>query len=240
MSNRKPQRIKPIGRRRRLGNGLEAEVFPGPRLGPGVSTADFATIMSALERFEPDMPWKKARSQVLPMMPRVRPLPGGGIDLARMMLPPGILVGFGIDIGPAITFVTAPLLDRWRIDVHDLAGAALANLRQIVAGCRPDVVVRDQIAEVPVTVVQTRVGVAASLLLVPEALERFLGAGPALLIAPMRDILLALPADVDRDFAAWLSGEWEALDPNHLHLGGFRYERAVVVPEPLDQEFAQA
>jgi hypothetical protein len=56
----------------------------------------------------------------------------------------------------------------------------------------------------------------------------------------MRDILIALPADVDREFAAWLADEWEALDPNHLHLGGFRHDRETIVPEALDEAAAQA
>ena len=138
---------------------------------------------------------------------------------------PGILVSFGIDLGPAITFVGAPLLDRWRVDVPTLAAAALSNLRRLAARVPdPTTVIRDHIGDVPVTLLQSRLGIAASLILVPESLERLLGPGPQLLLAPMRDILIALPPDVDREFAAWLADEWEALDPNHLHLGGFRHE----------------
>jgi hypothetical protein len=193
-----------------------------------------------MERFDPEMPWKKARARILPMLPRVRPFPGPELDLARAMLPPGILVSFGIDIGPAITFVGAPLLDRWRVDVATVVDAALANLRRLAADCRPDDVIRDRIGDVPVTLLQTRLGIAASLVLVPDCLERLLGPGPQLLLLPMRDILIALPPNVEREFAAWLAEEWEALDPNHLHLGGFRHERGMVVPEALDEAMARA
>jgi hypothetical protein len=207
MSKWKPQRTRPIGRSRRLktGSGLELEVFPGPLLGPGVITADYRTVLDAMEKFDPDMPWKKARGRILPMLPRVRPFPGPGPDLIRAMLPPGILVGFGIDIGPAITFVGEPLLDRWRVDVPTMANAALANLRKLARECDRDVVIQDHIGDVPVTLIQTRLGIAASLILVPESLDRLLGPGPQLLLAPMRDILIALPPDVDREFAAWPS-----------------------------------
>jgi hypothetical protein len=219
---------------------LELEVFAGPMLGPGVVTADYRTVLAAMEQFDPEMPWKKARARVLPMLPRVRPLPGPALELARAMLPPGILVGFGIDIGPAITFVGASLLDRWRVDVPTMVAAALSNLRRLAGECDRNAVIRDRIGDVPVTLLQTRLGIAASLILVPDCLDRLLGPGPQFLLAPMRDILIALPPDVDREFAAWLADEWEALDPNHLHLGGFRRERGTIVPEALDEAVARA
>jgi hypothetical protein len=242
MSKWKPQKVRPLGRGggRRFGKGLELEIFRGPALGPGVVTAGYGTVLAAMEQFDPDMPWKKARVRILPMLPRVRPMPGPELELARAMLPPGILVGFGIDIGPAITFVGASLLDRWRVDVLTVVAAALANLRQLADECGRDVAIRDRIGDVPVTVLQTRLGIAASLILVPDCLDRLLGPGPHLLLAPMRDILIALPPDVDREFAAWLAEEWEALDPNHLHLGGFRHDRGTIVPEALDEAMARA
>jgi hypothetical protein len=242
MSKRKAQPVRPIGRRRvrRLADGRRVEVYEGPKVGDGVVTADLETVLAALEGFDPEMSWKKARQQVLPMLPRVRPLPTPQLELVRAMLPPGILVGFGIDIGPAITFVTAPLIDRWRIDPATLAAAALANLRGIAGRCGPDDVLDDHIADVPVSVIQTGQGIAASMLLVPDCLERILGKGDRFLLAPMRDILIALPATVDRSFAAWLADEWEALDPNHLHLGGFRYGGGGVVPESIDEALARA
>jgi len=223
-----------------LADGRRIEVFEGPRLGDGVGSADLESVLAALESFDPDMSWKRARSRVLPMLPRVRPLPTPELELARAMLPPGILVGFGIDIGPAITFVTMPLLERWRVDPAALAAAALANLRDTAGHCGAETVLHDHIADIPVSVVQTGHGVAASMLLVPECLERVLGPADRFLLAPMRDILIALPPDVDRDFAAWLADEWEALDPNHLHLGGFRYGRGTVAPESIEEALARA
>jgi hypothetical protein len=241
MSKWKPRRIRPLGRAdRKSRNGLDVQVFPGPLLGPGVVSADYRTVLAAMERFDPEMPWKKARAQILPMLPRVRPLPGPEVEMARAMLPPGILVGFGIDLGPAITFVGATLLDHWQVDVPRMVAASLANLRRLALECPPETAIRDRIGDVPITLLQTRLGIAASLILVPECLDRLLGPGPHLLLAPMRDILIALPPDVDREFAAWLADEWEALDPNHLHLGGFRHERGTIVPEALDEAMARA
>jgi hypothetical protein len=167
-----------------------------------VVTADYRTVLAALERFDPELPWKKARERILPMLPRARPLPGPGVDLARAILPPGILVAFGIDVGPAITFVGSPLLDRWRVDIDEVAAASLVNLRGLAQACEPETVITDRIGTVPVTLVQTRLGIAGSLILVPDCLHRLIGGAPRLLLAPMRDILIALPPDVDRLFAA--------------------------------------
>jgi hypothetical protein len=196
--------------------------------------------MAAIGRLDPDLPWDKVHDMVVPMMPRVRPYPGPAPDPVRALLPPGILVGFGIDIGPAITVIGSGLLESWRIDVATLAATALENLRDRAGACEPGIVHRDAVADVSVDLLQTGGGFAASLLLVPEFLERFFGPGPHLLVAPMRDILIALPGDVDRDFAGWLSEEFEVLDPNHLHLGGFHHLRGVVTPVSIEDTLAQA
>jgi hypothetical protein len=224
----------------RPGNGFRVSLFEGPRPGAGVVSATPDEVLAALRRLDPELPWKKVRGQVLPVLPRVRPFPGPDLDLVRTVLPPGILVRFAIDIGPALTFIGSSLLGSWPIDRATLVSTALANLRRQAADCGPEQVLRDHIADMPIGVFQSRVGIASAMLLVPERLERLFGAGPNLLLAPMRDLLIALPADVEPAFAAWLAAEWEALDPNHLHLGGFRHEAGSVVPVPLEDDAARA
>ena len=215
-------------------------MFEGPPVGPGMVVADPVRVRAALERFDPDAPWKRVRDRIVPMLPRVRPLPGPDLDLVRVMLPPGILVGFGIDVGPAVMYVGPPLLKQWGIGTPTLVEAALANVRRLAEECDSRDVLDDHITDVPVSILQTQLGIAAALVLVPEHLERFFGRGPHLLLAPMRDLLLALPANVDREFAGWLADELEAIDPNHLHLGGFVHERGTVTPEVLDEALARA
>jgi hypothetical protein len=242
MSKKKAGRPRSPGRRGglRLGNGFEIDVFEGPRLGPGVVSADPATVLAALERLDPELPWKKVRDQIVPVLPRVRPFPGPDVDFVRALLPPGILVSFAIDIGPALTFIGSSLLESWRVDGATLAATALRNVRRLAGECDREHVLRDHIADIPVSVFQSGIGIASAMLLVPERLEALFGPGPNLLLAPMRDILIALPDDVDPDFAAWLADEWEVLDPNHLHLGGFRHERGDVIPVPLEEDVARA
>jgi hypothetical protein len=244
MSKKKARPIRPLGRSVR-GNrqvkirGGTAEIFEGEPLGPGMIRADDATLLAAMNRVDPDRPWTKARADVLPMLPRVRPYPFP-VDPVRIMLPPGILVGFGVDIGPALTMVDGDQLRRWGVGVETVAEQALANVRDEAARCDPDLVVREPIDGVPVLALQTGAGIAASMLLAPETVERFFGPGPLLLLAPMRDLLIGLPATVDHAFAAWLAEEWEALDPNHLHLGGWRFQSGTVSPVTIDDAYATA
>jgi len=203
--------------------------------------ADFQSVLAALERFDPAVPWEDARSQVIPILPRLRPMPHDrDLELVRTMAPPGILVSFGIDLGPALTFVGTPLLERWKIDAPTLAATALDNLDRLAASCTKRAVVHDAFIERPLSVIQTGRGFGASLLLVPEHLPRLIGPGPHLLLAPMRDILLCLPGDVDRELAGFLLSEWEALDPNCLHLGAFRHEDGRVVAESLEEAAGRA
>jgi hypothetical protein len=161
-------------------------------------------------------------------------------SLARTVVPPGILVGFGLDLGPAVAYVAHGQLERWGIGMETVTSTALANVRRMAASCDPGAVHRGSIGGVPVAVLQSGQGIAASLILVPECIERLLGPGPLLLLAPMRDLLVGLPVAADREFAAWLAAEWEALDPNHLHLGAFRLERGSISAEPLEDAFGHA
>jgi hypothetical protein len=209
-------------------------------LGPGIVTADRATVMDALDDFDLEAPWAKVRERVIPLLPRLRPLPVPFEGLVKAMLPPGVLTGFGLDLGPAVTFVDHAQLDRWGIGVETVTTTALANVRRLAATCDPSTVVHDSIDGVRVAACQSKLGIASTLILAPDAIERLMGSGPHLLLAPMRDLLLALPLAVDRGLAAWLSAEWEALDPNCLHLGAFRYENGSIIAEPLEEAVARA
>jgi hypothetical protein len=246
MSQKRARPIWPVGAGRRdresvdLGDGLTDTKFDAGPLGPGMTRAPDAAIMRALRGFDPDRPWKKARLDVLPMLPRLRPYPFAIDEPIRIMLRPGILVGFGVDLGPALTIVDGAQLGRWGVDAQAVATQALINVERLAERCDSRMVVRQRIADTRVGALQTRLGIAASLLLVPVALERFFGPEPAFFVAPMRDLLLAMPPDVDRLEAAWVAAELEELDPNCLHLGGFRWYGAELTPEPLDGAVATA
>jgi len=225
----------------KLRGGVRGEIFEGPPLGPGVTRADERTLRRALEQLDLDRDWSELRDQIVPMLPRLRPHPAGSGEPVRVMLPPGILVGFGIDIGPALIQVVPELLAQWGVSVEKLVREALSNVARHSAACDPRRVVRSRIGPTEVAALQTGEGIAASLLLAPEQLGRFFGSEPGLLLAPMRDLLLRLPAKVPAADAAWIAEEFEAVDPNSLHLGAFAWDGSTGLrPLNLEPAFAEA
>jgi len=211
-------------------------MIPGPPLGPEIVTASPEAVLAALEQFDPDLSWQAARPTVIPMLPRQRPYPLPVGDRVTVALPPGIDVGFGLDLGPAVAFVVERQLAGWGVDRATLVAAALDNVRRLAQGFRPSLVVRSKIGDVPTRIIQTGEGIASALLLAPDTLPRLIGNGPHVLLAPMRDVLIALPSDVDPAFAAWLAAELASMDPNCLRQGLFRHTGGRVIRETVDRD----
>jgi hypothetical protein len=197
---------------------------PGPLAGPGVVVPTPEQVLEALSGFRGDAPWEELAPDLLPMFERRRPMPPEVPPSLTVVLPPGVSVGFGIDLGPASVRVSRMLLESWGIDVDELTSTALANLRRRAFAPALPAVVREPIAGHPTVAFQSQDGWASALLLAPDALERVMGLEPRLFIAPMRDLLVGLPPDVDPDLACWLTEEFEALDPNALALEGFLWQ----------------
>ncbi len=202
-------------------------------LGNGVQQARPDEVLRAMGGLPPDLDWETLAPNVIPILPRRRPLPPSAGAPFRVTLPPGIPTGFGIDIGPAFLVVGESLLDGWSVEGVDLVATALENLRDRVHGLRPRDLHRDRIDGVPVRILQSGLGCASALILLPDELGRLFGREPQLLVAPMRDLLISLPADVDRAFAAWLNDEFAQMDPNGLALDAFAFDGAEVRYEPF-------
>jgi hypothetical protein len=193
-------------------------------LGNGMVQATPEAVLRAMGGLPPDLEWASMAPNVIPILPRRRPLPPAAGEPFRVTLPPGIPTGFGIDIGPAFLVVGEGLLGTWPIGPADLVATALENLRDRMRPIRPRDLVRQSLDGVPVRVLQSGVGCASALLLVPDELQRIFGADPQAFIAPMRDILISVPPDTDAAWLAWLNDEFADMDPNGLALDGFRLE----------------
>ena len=188
--------------------------------------------MRAVGSLPPDLGWDEMAGAVIPVLPRRRPVPPMSGEPFRVTLPPGIPTGFGIDIGPAFLMVGETLLSGWKVGPADLVARALANLRERTRPVRPRDLVTLAIEGVPARVLQTGLGCASALVLAPDELRRIFGERPQCLLAPMRDVIVSLPPDADRRFAASLNEELASMDPNGLALDAFlldadglRYER---------------
>lgn len=202
-------------------------------VGNGMVQATPDAVMRAMGGLPPDLDWRVLAPNVVPILPRRRPMPPMAGEPFRVTLPPGIPTGFGIDIGPAFLVVGSSLLETWPIDGGELVATALENLRDRMRGVRPRDLVRQALDGVPARVLQSGVGCASALLLVPDELIRIFGTEPQCLIAPMRDLLVSLPAHTDRPFVAWLNEEFSEMDPNGLALDAFALEDGVLRYEAL-------
>jgi hypothetical protein len=213
--------------------GPEITFFPGPIAGPGVVVPSPQQVLDAMQGFRFDAPFAELAADVLPMFERRRPLPAGMPPPVSVVLPPGVTVGFGVDLGPAAVRVSRGLLDEWGVDLQEVTATALGNLRDRAFAPSLPPLVREPIAGHPTIAFQSEDGWASTLLLAPDALERVMGPEPRLFVAPMRDLLIGLPPDVDPELACWLTEEFEALDPNALALEGFLWRDGRIQTLPI-------
>jgi hypothetical protein len=174
-------------------------------LGPGTFEAA-EQILAAFRGFDPTGPWPTIAPRIVPVLKRRRhPYPPEAAPL-HIHVPPGIWTGFGIDVGPAFSHVSQTLLDGWGIDHATLLATALDNLAGLVRS-EPPVVESLHIGGVDVTAIQGQ-GWGSSLVLAPDLLRPLLDPTPRVLLAPVRNTLLALPDDVAAELAFEL---WDAI-----------------------------
>jgi hypothetical protein len=197
-------------------------------------------VRTALEALPPDLDWPSVRDRVIPMFERSRPYPSGHPEPLRAIVPPGVSIGFAIDIGPAFANVSREMLEAWKVAPAELTACALANVRQRAAGMTMGQVFRGSVGGGMLASLQSGTGSASTFVLVPDVLGRLLGSAPRLLLAPMRDLLVSLPINVERGFAAWLFDEFAALDPNCLAPAAFHFRDGSIAVEPLGPAFGVA
>ena len=89
-------------------------------------------IRAASRDLDPTAPWPTHASKLVPMIKRVwQPFPPDFVPLA-IEVPPGIPVGFGIDIGPAMHVIDSGYAEHWGVDSATLLSTSLRNLQRLV------------------------------------------------------------------------------------------------------------
>ena len=228
MRSAKAKAAKDERRARRLAKGHRhhetVEITP---LGGPMDPELLRRIQGAATRFDPTRPWSDLASTVLPVIKRrFQPSPMG-LEPLHVQVPPGIPTGFGLDFGPAFAHVTAEQVEAWGIGRAELLATALDNLRRLI-DIEPPRIERFASDGVPIVAIQGQ-GWGSSLLLLPEVLRPILGSEPLLLLAPVRNTLLAIPETTDAELveALWMAvadGAHDELDVPPLRWTG----RAVV------------
>jgi hypothetical protein len=222
------------------GNWSSVQVFEGPPVGPDVVTASLDEVLAAIESVPADLDWRAIAERIVPLFQRVRPYPPGNPEPLRILVPPGLSVGFGIDVGPAFVNVDAGMVERWGLNEAELFARALDNLDRRMAAVSPDEVLDGSVGGESVRALQSSTGCASTYVLLPASLRRIFGSRPQQLIAPMRNLLISLPIDADRDFAAWLFDEFASQDPNCLAPAAFVIRETGLSVEPLGDAFGRA
>lgn len=235
------QRERKQKRERRKAEGRwTAEVFEGPSTGPDVVTPSIEQVMAALDTMPQELTWEAIAAEVVPLFQRVRPYHPSLPEQLRTVVPPGLSVGFGVDIGPAFITVSPEMAEEWGMRAPDILDRALANLEGRMAAVRPRDVYGGTIGDMPVRILQSPTGSASTYVLVPDALGRILGRHRQLVLTPMRNLLISLPIGADRDFAAWLFDEFATQDPNCLAPTAFVVGDGQLALEPLGASYGAA
>ena len=205
---------------------------------PLVTTAPVDEVINAIESVDLTAPWSEVAPNLRLALPRRRALPVDVDELPTREFSPGIRAILGLDVGPAMLFVAPEQLAGWGVSADRAFDQALDNVRARVAARKQFALIHERIADVPTLAFQSREGWASSLLLLPDELTRVLGDRNGLILAPMRDLLVCLPLDAEREFAHYLLEEFAAVDMNALDLPLFalvdgHLSRAVGVPRSL-------
>ncbi len=216
------------------------EVFEGAPIGPDLVTASLDEVLEAIEAVPADLDWPTLADRVVPVFRRVRPYHPGQPEPLQVLVPPGLSVGFAVDMGPALLNVHPEMLKGWSLTRAELLAKALDNLDRRMAAVSSDELLDASIGGQPVRVLQSSTGSASTYVLLPAPLRRIFGPAPQLLIAPMRNLLISLPIDADREIAAWLFDEFAVQDPNCLAPAAFLARDGRMSVEPLGDAFGSS
>src|SRR4051794_14170848 len=74
--------------------------------------------------------WDDVQDDVMPIFERARPFSLEVDRPARTSVPPGVTIGFGVDLGLAFARVSVVHLAGWPVDIGGLTDRALRNLRK--------------------------------------------------------------------------------------------------------------
>jgi len=201
-------------KRRRVGSDPGLTVS----YGNGIVGPSRGQVRSAVDALPPNLAWDELADGLRPVFIRRRPLPPGVERPMTTRRPPGVDVALGVDIGPAFMYVGRGMVDSWSVTFDEAFDRAMDNLRASVAAERYVEMEYETLDGVPFWWYQSTGGLASGLLLLEQDLAVRYGPEPRLLIAPMRNLLLAAPFDADRSLVGWLRDEISQDDPNGLDL----------------------
>jgi hypothetical protein len=175
-------------------------------------------MMQAIREVDPQMAWEDVEGDLLPLFRRRRPYPRELPALHYLHRPPGVDVSVAIDIGPAFVHVDDALLGRWKRSAEETLERAVQNVRWRAANRPLEPIVYGEIGGVPTTWFQTGEGIGSGMILAPDLIAEHFGTEAQFVLAPMRDLLVAIPVEAGLEFATYLYESIAEEDPNCLDL----------------------
>ena len=195
----------------------------------GLMVPTSEAVAEALTTIPHEAPWTWAALRVLPAIRGRRVQVIEDVELEKMGFrpssafptlhcAPGIDVALVIEVDVICVTIDQQQLDRWEMTPQQVLPAAMANLRRAVGTWRGNVEEENH-EGVQVRTLEGWPHWAASLLLLPDELQRLFGPNDQLFILPYSCNLISLPIDVDRDYAADLVDLFGLVNPRSLLLG---------------------
>jgi hypothetical protein len=175
------------------------------------------------------VPWEWAAPRLIPLLAGPY-FDQPGEELVRSILPPGIAVTFGIDLGNGVLpFVDAPVAERWECTPDQICRSAVANLERRALQVEPGAVQSGTLSGHIIRLLERPMGWSSSLLLSPTNLVRLFGDHDQLFLAAGHGTLIGMGSDVPSHVARGLVFEYEAMELYPLLLDPFALVGGAVV-----------
>lgn len=174
------------------------------------------------------VPWAWAEPRLIPLLagPYFDP---PGEPLVRCVLPPGITVTFGIDLGNGVLpCVDAPVAERWESTPEQICRSAVANLERRAARIEEAAVKTGTLSGHFIGLLAAPNGWSSSILLSPTHLMRLFGPQDQLFLAAGHGTLISMAMDVPAHVARALVFEYEVKELYPLLLDPFSLIDGVV------------
>src|SRR6187455_1594936 len=97
------------------GQKTEARAQLSVSYGNGIVGPSREQVRSAMDSLPEELTWDQLADDLRPVFVRRRPLPPGVERPLTTMMPPGVEVALGVDIGPAFMYVGRGMLESWSV-----------------------------------------------------------------------------------------------------------------------------
>lgn len=178
-------------------------------------------LRRAIKQIPDRLDWDWARDRLVPAFERPGFEPNPLDPRLLTVVPPGVTIGFGIDLGPALAKVSEQMSSQWESSLEQIQEAAFEHLRATTASLDAKAVEKANFGGHLIRVMRLPDGWASSILLVQDELMRIFGDHDQVFTAPARSVLFSFPIRTPSRAVAEITIDLEEIDPHPLLLDPF-------------------